>query len=254
MNNLVANVTNRVPIIILSYWIIKIASTTLGETGADQFSHTMNMGYAKTSLLFMGIFLVFLMIKLAMKRYDPIVYWLTFTATSIVGTAMSDFMDRTLGLGYMWGSVILTIGLLATLALWFYKEKSISVERITTARAEIFYWIAFLFANTLGTAAGDYLADDAGLGFATSAALISGVLIITALLHYFTKVSSILLFWVAFVFTRPFGATFGDFLTKPTDHGGLDLGTLGSSAVFVAMLIIFVFWEHRAHKTRRYDL
>ena len=243
-------VLNRVPQIILSYWVIKIASTTLGETGADHFSHTMNLGYAKASLLFMGFFLVLLLIKLAIKKYDPIMYWLVFTSTSVAGTAICDFMDRTLGLGYMWGSVILFSGLLATLAVWYIKEKSISVEKITTNRAEIFYWSAFLLANTLGTAAGDYLADDAGLGFAMSAGLISGVLIITAFLHYYTKISAILLFWIAFVFTRPFGATFGDFLTKPTDHGGLDLGTLGSSAVFVVMLVVFVGLEHRALKKR----
>jgi len=243
-------VLNRVPLIVLSYWVIKIAATTLGETGADHFSHTMNMGYANASMLFMGIFLVLLLIKLAIKKYDPIVYWLVFTSTSIAGTAICDFMDRTLGLGYLWGSVILFIGLLVVLAAWYYKEKSISVEHITTPRAEIFYWVAFLFANTLGTAAGDYLADNAGLGFAMSAGLISGILAITALLHYFTKISPILLFWIAFVFTRPFGATFGDFLTKPVDHGGLDLGTLGSSAVFVVMLVVFVGLEHRAHKKR----
>ncbi len=244
------SVSNRVPPIVLSYWIIKVASTTLGETGADHFSHTMNMGYATTSLLFMGIFLFFLLIKLAIRKYDPVIYWLVFTSTSIVGTAMSDFMDRTLGLGYLWGSVILTIGLLLTLAFWHFYEKSISVENITTLRLEIFYWVAFLFANTLGTAAGDYLADDAGLGFAMSAALISGILGITVLLHSFTEISPILLFWIAFVFTRPFGATFGDFLTKSADQGGLDFGTLGSSVLFMIMLVIFVGWEHRAHKER----
>jgi len=251
-SSVVLNTTlNRVPHIAISYWIIKIAATTLGETGADHFSHTLNLGYAKASLLFMGVFFALLLIKLAIKKYDPIIYWLVFTSTSIVGTALSDYMDRTLGLGYMWGSIVLMAGLLLTLSVWYVCEKSIAVEYIMTARAEIVYWVAFLFANTLGTAAGDYLADDAGLGFAMSAGIISVILFMTVLLHFYTRLSTVLLFWIAFIFTRPFGATFGDFLTKNADQGGLDLGTLGSSVVFVVMLVIFVGMEHRAHQTRQ---
>lgn len=241
---------NRVPAIIFSYWVIKIASTTLGETGADLFSMRFDMGYATTSLIFMAIFVLFLAVKLSIKRYDPIVYWLVFTATSIVGTAMSDFMDRTLGLGYAAGSGILVLCLIASLALWYKVEKSISVEMITTSRAEIFYWVAFLFANTLGTAAGNYLADDLELGFAASAGIICSLLIITALMHYYTRVSSILLFWIAFVLTRPFGTTFGDFLTKPLEHGGLNLGTIGASLFFAVILAYFVWAEHKTHKKR----
>ncbi len=241
---------NRVPQIALSYWIIKIAATTLGETGADLFSMRLDLGYATTSLIFLSIFGIFLALKLAIKRYDPVIYWLVFTSTSIVGTAISDFMDRTLGFGYGLGSLILIIGLLLTLAVWYWKERSLSVEYITQSRPEIFYWIAFLFANTLGTAAGDFLADNLGVGFAGGAAIISALLIITVILHYRTKISSIFLFWVAFVLTRPFGATFGDFLTKPLDHGGLNLGTIGASAFFTLMLAYFVWAEHKAHKKR----
>ena len=241
---------NRVPGIVLSYWVIKIAATTLGETGADHFSMTLDLGYANASLIFMAIFLVFLGIKLAMKRYDPIMYWLVFTSTSIVGTAVCDFMDRTLGLGYALGSLILIIGLLVVLAVWYYKEKTISVETITTSRAEIFYWVAFLIANTLGTAVGDYLADDVGLGFLGGAALIGGVLGIIVLLHYYTKISSNVLFWLAFILTRPFGATFGDFLTKTHEKGGLDLGTIGASLFFVVILVFFVYVEHHSHKKK----
>lgn len=244
-------IMNRVPAIILSYWVIKIAATTLGETGADYFSQTINLGYASASLIFMAIFAVFLGIKLAMKRYDPTMYWLVFTSTSVAGTAICDFMDRSLGLGYALGSLILTIGLLTTLTIWYLKERSISVEKITTGRAEIFYWVSFLIANTLGTAVGDYLADDLGMGFAGGAALIGGTLGVITLLHYYTKISSIVLFWFAFVLTRPFGATFGDFLTKTHDKGGLDLGTIGASLFFVVVLIFFVFLEHRAHKKRQ---
>lgn len=159
-------------------------------------------------------------------------------------------MDRSLGLGYALGSALLFVSLLAVLALWYYKERSISVEKITTARAEIFYWVAFLIANTLGTAVGDYLADDLGMGFAGGALLIGGILALITLLHYFTKISTIFLFWAAFVLTRPFGATFGDFLTKTHEKGGLDLGTMGASLFFVTILIVFVIWEHFAHKKR----
>jgi len=240
--NINATLKNRVPHIIFLYWVIKIVSTTLGETGADMFSMTLNLGYWETILIFMSLFLILLVIKLSLKGYHPLVYWLTFTASAIAGTAISDFIDRTLGFGYALGSAILVIMLLIILAAWYKKEKSISVEYITTPTAEIFYWIAFLIANTLGTAAGDFFADNMGLGFMNSAILISAVLIIVALLYFFTKISNILLFWVAFVLTRPFGATFGDLLTKPSAKGGINFGTIASSVV---ICIIFGIAVHR---------
>lgn len=243
-------IKNRVPHIILLYWIIKIVSTTLGETGADMFSMTFNLGYWETILIFMSVFLVLLVAKLSLKGYHPWVYWLTFTASAIVGTAMSDFIDRTLKLGYASGSLILVIILLIVLAAWYKKEKSINVEYITTFRAEFFYWIAFLFANTLGTAAGDFLADNMGLGFRYSAILLSLVLVIIALLHFYTKISKVLLFWVAFVLTRPFGATFGDFLTKPVAKGGINLGTVWSSIVICLILIIAITKETKLEVER----
>ena len=242
------NAANRVPHILFLYWVIKIASTTLGETGADMFSMTFNLGYASTILIFMGFFLLFLGIKLFLKAYNPIAYWLTFTASAVAGTAISDFIDRTLGLGYMWGSALLITLLLITLAVWQKKERSINVEYIPSVSVEIFYWIAFLIANTLGTAAGDFLADDMGFGFVNSAILISGLLIAIILLHYFTKISGTLLFWLAFILTRPFGATFGDFLTKPAEKGGLHLGTVGSSLFFCVILIIAIAKEHGLEK------
>jgi len=243
-----SQIVNRVPVIALSYWIIKIIATTLGETGADTFSHTLHLGYASASLIFMGIFLVFLIKKLASREYTPILYWLTFTATSLAGTAISDFMDRTLGLGYMIGSSVLLLLLSITLWWWYSSEKSLSVEAIYTTRAEVYYWLAFLISNTLGTAVGDFLADDIGLGFAKGAFLIGGLLIIISLFHYYTKISSIFLFWIAFVLTRPFGATFGDFLTKPINEGGVNLGTIGSSTFFLAILVILTYREHQAHR------
>jgi uncharacterized membrane-anchored protein len=234
---------NRVPHIILLYWVIKIASTTLGETGADMFSMTYALGYGETILLFLSLFVVLLGIKLAMKRYEPITYWLVFTSTAIAGTAISDFIDRTLGLGYASGSVLLITTLLIILLLWHRSERSINIERITNTNSEVFYWLAFLIANTLGTAAGDFVADQLGLGFAVGAALFTGLLIIITLLHFYTRVSGVLLFWLAFVLTRPFGATFGDWLTKPIDKGGLDLGTIGASLFFAIVLVLAVARE-----------
>ena len=236
---------NRVPGIVFAYWAIKIAATTLGETGADMLSMTFNLGYATASIMFFSFFIVLFTAKQVMKGYNPSVYWMVFTATSLAGTAMSDFMDRTLGLGYAVGSVILLGTLLIVLAVWHYEEKSLSVDKIVTSKAEVFYWLAFLIANTLGTALGDYLADTSGIGFGGSAILLSGVLLFTALLYYFTSVSRVLLFWIAFVLTRPFGATFGDFLTKPLASGGLNLGTIGSSMFFIVTLLILILKEHK---------
>jgi uncharacterized membrane-anchored protein len=242
--------TNRVPHILLSYWVIKIASTTLGETGADMFSMTLGLGYGSTIVVFLLIFAALLAIKVRLARYTPLSYWAVFTASAILGTVVSDFIDRTLGLGYAAGSAILTALLLVTLAVWYWKERSLAVERIETAGAELYYWAAFLVANTLGTAAGDYLSDDLEIGFMQSALLIAGLLILTALGHYFTKISGVALFWIAFVLTRPFGATFGDLLTKPRDHGGLDLGTYGASAFFGSLLVIALWREARVEAAK----
>ena len=249
MNN-AGEIANRVPHIITLYWVIKIASTTLGETGADMFSMTFNLGYGVTILIFMAVFLLFLGMKLFLKRYDPLMYWLTFTASAIVGTGISDYIDRTLGLGYTVGSIILIALLLVVLGVWYLKERSLSVENITTSSAEIFYWLAFLIANTLGTAAGDFLADSMEIGFLISALLITGLLIVTALLHFYTRISDILLFWIAFVLTRPFGATFGDLLTKTHEKGGLDLGTIGASLFFTIVLAAALIKETQLEKAR----
>lgn len=238
---------NRVPPIVLSYWIIKVAATTLGETGADVLSHTLKLGYSTSSLIFLTLLLIFTYMKLSDQKFTPILYWLTFTATSLAGTAMSDFMDRTLGLGYTLGSSILLGLLLLTLWVWHFSEKSLNVEKIFTAKTELYYWAAFLISNTLGTALGDFFADDLGFGFAKGALIIGGLLVAIALLHYFTKMSSVLLFWLAFVLTRPFGATFGDFLTKPLKEGGLNLGTIGSSLFFMVILVLLISKEHKLH-------
>ena len=214
------------------------------------FSMTFNLGYGTTIAIFMGFFLLLLGIKLLLKGYNPIAYWLTFTASAIAGTAISDFIDRTMRLGYTAGSAILVTMLLITLAIWYKKEKSINVEYVPTVSIEIFYWAAFLIANTLGTAAGDYVEDELGFGFINSAILISGLLAIIVLLHFFTKISGTLLFWLAFVLTRPFGATFGDVLTKSTAKGGLNLGTIGSSLFFCIILVFAIAKENQLEKLR----
>lgn len=238
-------INNRVPRILFLYWIIKVASTTLGETGADMFSMTFNWGYGISTLLFAGISVGLLILKLNLKKYNPVVYWALFTSTAIVGTEISDFIDRTLGLGYATGSALLISSLLVILFFWHKTEKTINVEQIVTHRAELFYWGAFLIANTLGTAAGDFLSDNLHLGFMKSALLISGVLVGIALVHILTRKWSVLLFWLAFVLTRPFGATFGDLLTKPVIKGGLGFGTIWASLFFAVILVVAGYKETR---------
>lgn len=230
----------KVPEITAAFWIMKICATTLGETAGDLFSMTLNIGYALSSLLLMGVFIVLLQMQLHAKKYNPLLYWSVILATSTAGTTMSDFMDRTLGLGYAVGSLILITLLVITFIVWKKTEKSVSVTEINSFRGEVFYWIAILFSNTLGTALGDFLADNSGLGFLGGALLIGSVLILIILAHYFLKVSAILLFWLAFVLTRPFGATFGDLLTKPLEKGGLNFGTIGSSPLLFAILMVLI--------------
>ena len=224
------------------FWVMKIAATTLGETAGDLFSMTLQVGYAVSSIVLLGIFAVTLVAQLRARRFHPALYWTVILATSTAGTTMSDFMDRTLGLGYALGSLILIGCLVTTLIVWRLSVGTLSVENIDTPRAETFYWVAILFSNTLGTAAGDFLADDSGLGFGLSAALISGVLLLIMALGRFTNLSRIGLFWAAFVLTRPFGATFGDLLTKTPDKGGLGFGTVGSSAILAAILVGLVVY------------
>jgi uncharacterized membrane-anchored protein len=232
---------NKLPQITIAFWIMKICATTLGETAGDLLSMTLNIGYAISSTILLSIFLFTLVIQLKSKIFNPIKYWAVILATSTAGTTISDFMDRTLGLGYTTGSLLLITLLVTTLIIWKSKEKTLSVNHINSFRGEIFYWTAILFSNTLGTALGDFLADDSGLGFIGGAILIGSLLIIIVLFYYFTNISRIVLFWIAFVLTRPFGATFGDLLTKPIEKGGLNFGTIGSSLILFLILIALIF-------------
>lgn len=245
----------KIPELTALFWIMKICATTLGETAGDLLSMTLNMGYAVSTIILLIFFLATVVIQLSVKRYIPVVYWTVIISTSTVGTTMSDFMDRTLGLGYMSGSIIIASILLITLGVWSITEKSLSVTNVRTLRAEIFYWTAILFSNTLGTALGDFLADDSGLGFSGGAILIGSLLLVILLAHYFTKISSIFLFWAAFVLTRPFGATFGDLLTKTNAQGGLNFGTQGSSLILFFILAALTIYstfavkKNKLHKT-----
>lgn len=231
---------NKLPQITLAFWVMKICATTLGETAGDLLSMTLNVGYAISSMILLSVFLITLLTQLWSKTYNPVLYWIVILSTSTAGTTISDFMDRTLGLGYACGSMILIVLLLMVFALWHLSGNSLNVNKVQTPRGELFYWVAILLSNTLGTALGDFLADDSGLGFAGGAMLIGASILLVVALKYCTTVSSVVLFWVAFVLTRPFGATLGDFLTKPHEKGGLDFGTVGSSAVLAAVLLVMI--------------
>ncbi len=239
---------NKVAQVTLSFWIMKICATTLGETAGDLLSMTLNVGYAISSLILISLFLASLIAQLRSQRFHPLLYWTVILTTSTAGTTMSDFMDRTLGLGYATGSLILITGLLLVLLAWHSSEKSLSVSYIETTRAELFYWMAILFSNTLGTAFGDFLADSSGLGFLGSAVLVGGLIALTTLAAHFTQINRVMLFWIAFVLTRPFGATFGDLLTKPAIKGGLGFGTIGSSLVLALLLAALVARTLRREK------
>ena len=226
----------------LAFWIMKICATTLGETAGDLVSMTLGVGYALSSALLLSLFLLSLVAQLRARAFHPALYWTVILTTSTAGTTMSDFLDRTAGLGYAKGAALLVTGLAAVLVAWRLTEGTLSVDRIETRRSELFYWIAILVSNTLGTALGDFLADDSGLGFLGGAALIGGLIALTALAARLTRIDRVLLFWIAFVLTRPFGATFGDLLTKPAEKGGLDFGTIGSSAILAVVLISVVVY------------
>lgn len=235
----------KIPQITIAFWIMKICATTLGETGGDLLSMTMHVGYAISSLLFIGLFVITLTTQLLSKKYHPFLYWGVILSTSIAGTTMSDYMDRTLGLGYAKGSLLLCTLLLAIFVIWRFSKASFSVNKITTVKVEFLFWTAILFSNTLGTALGDFLADDSHLGFGGGVLLITGLLALIVCAAFFTSISKTLLFWMAFVLTRPFGATMGDLLTKSHAQGGLGFGTVGSSLILAATLAAFILITSR---------
>ncbi|SEO55182.1 COG4705 family protein [Acinetobacter sp. yr461] len=231
---------SKVPEVTLLFWIIKIAATTLGETAGDALSMSLNLGYVISTAIFAVIFAVFVGLQIKAKKYNSFFYWATIIATTTLGTTIADFVDRTLGVGYAGGSLILLILLGLSLFVWYLSCGTISVKSIQSAKSEAFYWLTIMFSQTLGTALGDWTADTQGLGY-TSAALIFGtLLLVLAICYFYTKISRTLLFWLAFVLTRPLGAVLGDFLDKPIAHGGLDLSRFSASFVLLAFIVVFL--------------
>lgn len=237
----------KVPAVTLGFWIIKVIATTLGETGGDAVSMTLNWGYALSSALFIGIFVVAVVAQMAAKRFHPFLYWAVIVATTTAGTTMADFADRSLGIGYPGGALILFACLMAALGIWYWAAGSISVETVASPRIEMFYWIAILFSQTLGTALGDWMADTNGLGYERGALVFAAGLIAIAAAHFFSNASRTLLFWAAFILTRPLGATVGDLLDKPVANGGLSFGRFYASAILAALIVgLIVLLPQRA--------
>lgn len=249
MNPSFEKAVSKVPEITLGFWIIKILATTLGETGGDAVSMSMGLGYLTGTAIFAVLFLIAVWVQIKAKRFHPFTYWATIIATTTVGTTLADFATRSVGIGYAGGSVLLLSLLLLSLYLWHRKLGTISVASITTPKAEMFYWMTIMFSQTLGTALGDWTADTAGLGYLGAAAIFGGTLLLTAFCYYKTKISHTILFWLAFILTRPLGAVIGDFLDKPIDHGGLELSRYAASIVLLIAIVICTFiFKQRAGK------
>ena len=237
MTDVTKQALSKVPAVTLGFWVIKVLATTLGETGGDTVTMTLNWGYLAGSALF-GVALVALVAaQIFANRFHPALYWATIVASTTFGTTLADFADRSLGIGYAGGSLLLLCCLLATLGLWHRSEGTVSVNSVSTPKVEAYYWATITFSQTLGTALGDWLADTGGVGYEGGALVFGAGLVAVAALYFWTSVSRVTLFWVAFVLTRPLGATVGDFLDKPVSHGGLDLSRPLASAVIAAIII-----------------
>lgn len=236
---------NKVASITLLFWLMKVVATTLGETLGDFISMTLNYGYTVGIMITLVIFILALFLQLKAKAYMPVKYWLVIIGTTTLGTEISDFIDRSLHLGYLLGSVCLAMCLAAALLTWYRRYNSLDVYPIIEKNKELLFWTAVLFSNSLGTAFGDFLSDNLGLSYLNGALVTGIIILLVILLHYFTALNRNLLFWIAFIFTRPFGATFGDFLTKPIVKGGLELGTLRSSLVSIILMAILISIEHK---------
>jgi uncharacterized membrane-anchored protein len=235
-----ASAWSKVPLVTLTFWIVKILATTVGETGGDALSMTLNLGYLVSTFIFLGFFAVTLTAQMVSRRYHPVFYWLVVVATTTLGTTTSDYMDRTLGLGYIKSSIALAAGVIVVLAIWHFVAGRIEFENVVSRRDEFFYWLTILVANTLGTALGDFTASDTGLGFERGALVFAGLIAVVAALHFFTRMPKSVLFWAAYVLTRPLGATLGDTLTKPHEQGGLQFGRITSTLVIGAAMVAIV--------------
>ena len=250
MNTSAEKTLSKVPEVTLVFWIIKIAATTLGETGGDAVSMSMNLGYLIGTVIFLAVFLAAVFAQIKAKTFQPLIYWTTIIATTTVGTTLADYADRSLGIGYAGGSTLLMALLFGSLFIWHRTLGSVSVSTVSSPKAEMFYWVTIMFSQTLGTALGDWTADTAGLGYTGGAIVFSGLLALVVAAYYWTNVSRTLLFWAAFILTRPLGAVVGDFLDKPLSSGGLALSRYSASAaLFAFMLTAILLFKQRAART-----
>jgi uncharacterized membrane-anchored protein len=259
MNERAREIAAKVPQVTLLFWIVKILATTLGETGGDAVTMSWlgettadatGRGYLIGTAIFGVVFVAAVLVQLRAKQFHPFLYWFTIVATTTVGTTLADYCTRSLGIGYTGGSTILLILVIASLVIWRWSTGSISIETVSTPKVEIFYWVTIMFSQTLGTALGDWVADTNEMGYLGAAAVFGGLLLVTALLYYFTSLSRVILFWTAFILTRPLGAVVGDFLDKPRDVGGLALSRYTASLVLVVVIValILIFRQKPAQK------
>ena len=241
MNTEQQEILSKVPELTLIFWVIKIFATTLGETGGDALSMSMNLGYLVSTGIFAAIFVVAVIVQVLAQKFHPVVYWTTIIATTTVGTTLADFADRSLGIGYAGGTTILFTLLMASLMLWYRVLGSVAVDTVSSPKAELFYWITIMFSQTLGTALGDWAADTAGLGYSGGAVVFGAMLAVIAAAYYRTNISRTVLFWAAFILTRPLGAVVGDFLDKPISNGGLALSRYSASATLLVLIVLCIF-------------
>ena len=242
-------IMSKVPEVTLMFWIIKIFATTLGETGGDALSMSLNLGYLVSTGIFAVIFIAAVLVQILAKKFHPVVYWATIIATTTVGTTLADFADRSLGIGYAGGTAILFSLLIASLFIWQRTLGSVAIDTVNSPKSEMFYWVTIMFSQTLGTALGDWTADTAGLGYGGGAVIFGTMLAVIAAAYYRTRISHTVLFWAAFILTRPLGAVVGDFLDKPVSHGGLALSRYSASATLLALIALCIFiFPHKAAK------
>jgi uncharacterized membrane-anchored protein len=250
MNSSLKSAAVKVPALTLGFWVVKIAATTLGETAGDAATMSMQLGYAIGTAIFAAVFVAAVLAQIKARSFRPLLYWFTIVATTTAGTTLADLVDRSLGIGYLGGSTLLLACVLGTLALWYRTTGTVAVGAIASPRDEAFYWTTIMCSQTLGTALGDWTADDAGLGYAGSAMVFGGLLTVVAALYCFTRLSRTALFWLAFVLTRPLGAVVGDFLDKPVAQGGLELSRVGASAALVGVMITWMLISRQRSASR----
>jgi uncharacterized membrane-anchored protein len=244
-----SEVLSKVPEVTVVFWIMKILATTLGETGGDAVSMSMDLGYLVGTGIFAALFLVAVSAQVSVKKFHPTLYWVTIIATTTVGTTLADFADRSLGIGYTGGTAILFALLMGSLLLWYRVMGTVAVDSVSSPKSEMFYWVTIMFSQTLGTALGDWTADTADLGYGGAALIFGALLAIIAAAYFWTKISHTVLFWAAFILTRPLGAVVGDFLDKPRDQGGLELSRYTASAVLAILIALFiVLFAHKPAK------